>query len=48
MHRCAIYLFLNLFTAEITVLFVANRQWNTPKIVCSGATRLRQTSQKEC
>ena len=25
-----------LFTAEITVLFVANRQWNTLKIVCSG------------
>ena len=32
-----------IFTAEITVLFVnckiiANRQWNTMKIVCSGAT----------
>ena len=27
-----------LFTAEITVLFVANHQWNTLKIVCSGAS----------
>ena len=29
-----------LFAAEITVLFVANRQWNTLEIVCSGASRL--------
>ena len=28
-----------LFTADITLLFLANRQWNTLKIVCSGATR---------
>ena len=48
MHRYAIYLFLNLFPAEITVLLVANRHWNTLKIVCSGATRLWQTSQEEC
>ena len=48
MHRYVIYIFLNLFTAEITVLFVANRQWNTLKIVCSGATRLQHTSQEEC
>ena len=27
-----------LFTTEITVFFVANRQWNTLKIVCSGAS----------
>ena len=33
-----------LFTAEITVLFVANRQWNTLEIVCSGALRLWQTN----
>ena len=39
MHRYAIDGFLNLFTAGITtVLFVANRQWNSLKIVCSGAT----------
>ena len=37
MHRYAIDWFLNLFTAEITVLFVANRQGNILKIVCSGA-----------
>ncbi|CAH3046879.1 unnamed protein product [Porites lobata] len=28
------------FKIEITVLFVANSQWNTLKTVCSGATRL--------
>ena len=33
-----------LFTAEITVLFFANRQWNTLEIVCSGASRLWQTN----
>ena len=33
-----------LFTAEITVLFVANRQWNTLEIACSGASRLWQTN----
>ena len=30
------------FNAEITVLFVANRLWNTLEIVCSGASRLWQ------
>ena len=38
-----------MFTAEITLLFVANRQWNTLKIVCSGATdygRLIKTNNK--
>ena len=30
-----------LFTAEITVLFVSNRRWNTLKIVCSGVTILK-------
>ena len=33
-----------LFTAEITVVFVANRRWNTLEIVCSGALRLWQTN----
>ncbi|CAH3033673.1 unnamed protein product [Porites evermanni] len=28
------------FFIEITVLFVANSQWDTLKTVCSGATRL--------
>ena len=39
-----------LFTAEITVPSVANRQWNTLKIVCSGAStsRLWQTCQDQC
>ena len=37
-----------LFTAEKTVLFVANRQWNTLKILCSGASRLRTTCQDQC
>ena len=41
MHRYAIDWFLNLFTAEITVLFVANRQRNTLKIICSGAATCR-------
>ena len=35
-------------TAEITVRFVANRQRNTLKIVCSGATRLWQTCEDQC
>ena len=34
-----------LFTAEKTVRFVANRQWNTLKIACSGASGLWQTYQ---
>ena len=49
MHRYAIDWFLNLFTTEITVLFVANRQGNTLKIVCSGAAdygRLVKTNVK--
>ena len=33
-----------LCTAEITVLFVANRQWNTLEIVCFGALRLWQAN----
>ena len=33
--------FLNLVTAEITVLFVANRQGITLKILCSGAADLQ-------
>ena len=49
MHRYAIDWFLNLFIAETTVLFVANRQGNTLKIVCSGAAdygRLVKTNVK--
>ena len=33
-----------LFTAEITELFVANRQCNTLEIVRSGASRLWETN----
>ena len=36
MHRYAIDCFLNLFTAEITGLFVANRQGNTLKLYVLG------------
>ena len=40
---------MHMFTAEIIVLFVVNRQWNTLEIVCSGATdygRLVKTNVK--
>ena len=47
--KCIDMPLIDLFTAEITVLFVANRQGNTLKIVCSGAAdygRLVKTNVK--
>ena len=37
-----------LFTLEKTVVFVANRQWNALKILCSGSSRLWQTCRDQC
>ncbi|CAH3159741.1 unnamed protein product [Porites evermanni] len=39
-HNTSLFAAFCLLQIEITVLFVANSQWNTLKTVCSGATRL--------